>query len=64
MTVQNYVGLDARIESVVWALMGGIDVDLSDFYTKEEMDALIALLEERRWYWIFDNSEFCVQSHK
>ena len=42
MTIQNYVGLDARIESIVRALMGDIDVDLSDFYTKEEVDALIA----------------------
>lgn len=42
MTVQNYIGLDARIESIVRALLGDIDVDLSDFYTKEEVDALIA----------------------
>ena len=42
MTVQNYIGLDARIEAIVRALMGDIDVDLSDFYTKEEVNALIA----------------------
>ena len=42
MTVQNYIGLDARIESIVRALMGDVDVDLSDFYTKAEVDALIA----------------------
>ena len=42
MTIQNYVGLDARIESIVRALMGDVDVDLSDYYRKEEVDALIA----------------------
>ena len=42
MTIQNYVGLDARIESIVRALMGDVDVDLTDYYTKEEVDALIA----------------------
>ena len=42
MTIQNYIGLDARIEAIVRALMGDVDVDLSDFYTKEEVDALIA----------------------
>ena len=42
MTVQNYIGLDARIESIVRALLGDIDVDLTDYYTKEEVDALIA----------------------
>ena len=42
MTVQNYIGLDARIEAIVRALMGDVDVDLSDYYTKAEVDALIA----------------------
>ena len=40
--IQNYIGLDARIEAIVRALMGDVDVDLSDYYTKEEVDALIA----------------------
>ena len=42
MTIQNYIGLDARIEAIVRALMGDVDVDLSDYYTKAEVDALIA----------------------
>lgn len=40
--IQNYIGLDARIEAIVRALMGDVDVDLTDYYTKEEVDALIA----------------------
>ena len=34
--------MDARIESIVRSLMKNLDVDLSDYYTKEEVDALIA----------------------
>ena len=40
--IQNYVGLDGRIEAIVRSLMGDVDVDLTDYYTKEEVDALIA----------------------
>ena len=40
--IQNYVGLDAKIEAIVRSLMGDVDVDLTDYYTKEEVDALIA----------------------
>ena len=40
--IQNYIGLDARIEAIVRALMGDVNVDLTDYYTKEEVDALIA----------------------
>ena len=34
--------MDARIESIVRSLMKNLDVDLTDYYTKEEVDALIA----------------------
>ena len=40
--IQNYVGLDGRIEAIVRSLMGDVDVDLTNYYTKEEVDALIA----------------------
>ena len=40
--IQNYVGLDGKIEAIVRSLMGDVDVDLTDYYTKEEVDALIA----------------------
>ena len=40
--VQNYIGLDARIYAIVKSLLNGESVDLSDYYTKEEVDALIA----------------------
>lgn len=40
--IQNYIGMDARIESIVRSLMKNLDVDLTDYYTKEEVDALIA----------------------
>ena len=40
--VQNYVGLDARIYAIVRSLLNGESVDLSDYYTKAEVDALIA----------------------
>ena len=40
--IQNYVGLDAKIEAIVRSIMGDVDVDLTDSYTKEEVDALIA----------------------
>ena len=40
--IQNYIGIDARIEAIVRSLMKNLDVDLSDYYTKEEVDALIA----------------------
>ena len=34
--------MDARIESIVRSLLKNLDVDLTDYYTKEEVDALIA----------------------
>ena len=40
--IQNYVGLDGKIEAIVRSVMGDVDVDLTDYYTKEEVDALIA----------------------
>ena len=40
--VQNYIGLDARIYAIVQSLLNGETIDLSDYYTKEEVDALIA----------------------
>lgn len=40
--IQNYIGIDARIEAIVRSLMKNLDVDLTDYYTKEEVDALIA----------------------
>ena len=40
--VQNYIGLDARIYAIVKSLLNGESVDLSDYYTKAEVDALIA----------------------
>ena len=40
--IQNYIGIDARIEAIVRSLMKNLDVDLSDYYTKEEVNALIA----------------------
>ena len=40
--VQNYIGLDARISAIVKSLLNGESVDLSDYYTKAEVDALIA----------------------
>ena len=40
--VQNYIGLDARIYAIVQSLLNGETIDLSNYYTKDEVDALIA----------------------
>ena len=40
--VQNYIGLDARIYAIVQSLLNGETINLSNYYTKEEVDALIA----------------------
>ena len=44
--IQNYVGLDAKIEAIVRSLMGDVDVDLTDYYTKEEVDRFVNALDD------------------
>ena len=40
--VQNYIGLEARIEAVVRRLLADFDIDLSNYPTFDEMNQAIA----------------------